>query len=59
MTFVQDRGLDIVKDALLSHETFNMTHVLHEHLHESNSKLYGQTVSFYRINEYFSRPVYL
>jgi hypothetical protein len=51
--------LDIVKDALLSHETFNMTHVLHEHLHESNSKLYGQTVSFYRINEYFSRPVYL
>lgn len=55
---MHDRALDIVKDALLGKEKFNMTYVVHEQLPESNLKAYGQSVNFYRLGEYFSRPAY-
>jgi len=59
MVFIHERGLDIVKDSLLSKEKFYMTYALHEQLPELNSKIYGQSSTFYRLGEYLSRPAYL
>ena len=57
--FLHERAIDTVKDALLGKEKFHMTYVLHEQLPETNNKLYGQAAGFYRLGEYFSRPIYL